>query len=284
MLNAQGIPIGLLDRSIDSMIIERSIVRWGHQPELACIQALWDGAPGQITEVCPFTVAHRLPRTLHVQLSPDVFLVNGYQNLSLVDVNGTRPVPRCAPCLITLSCSAQLHDTQGLLIPSPVLCNPRQESPDIAYPVNRALLDTFYDDDNDTALESLRNQPPELPPLNLTAYNSEASQRAASDTVISYSMKKLAAAMQNDSVILHTPAEALIYDFVHAEKQTVISQWLNWTNLFFMLFAIMAVIRMLASFSISTSCLDLSVVVSSSCVICSANRDAAGDYNGVSAV
>jgi hypothetical protein len=140
-------------------------------------------------------------------------------------------IANCTPCLIKLPCGAQLSVGAENLIPARLDCINDSSEANVIFPVNKAVLDAFYEDFNETDADLFPSTPTVLPELNLTAFNTEAAGRTASDQTISYSMKKLASALQNDSVILHTPAEALIYNFVHAERSTGWWDYFTWSNI-----------------------------------------------------
>ena len=231
VMNPQGGAIALMADRPESFMISRSEVMRGPEPDLLCIRALLINSKNLIAEKCEFKVAHRMPRVMNIQLSRDHFLVNGYADLRIVSPEETRFVANCTPCVIKVPCGAQLSVSDENLIPPRLDCINDSAVADVIYPVNKAVLDAFYDDFNESDADLFPSTPSILPELNLTAFNTEAAGRTASDQTISYSMKKLASALQNDSVILHTPAEALIYNFVHAERSAGWWDCFTWSNL-----------------------------------------------------
>src|SRR5664279_4415926 len=54
-----------------------------------------------------------------------------------------------------------------------------------------------------------------LAPLNWPLFADNTSRLLASDKEASYSLKKLADGLQNDSFVLHSSSEALVYDLLY---------------------------------------------------------------------
>jgi hypothetical protein len=210
--------VGAVTQSSYDRYLLRSVVQWAPTQELTCIQALMKQKAEEISLACDFSVIQRTAKPLHQAITKDSFLMNGYSPLTLICSNFTRDVPDCTPCLVKLTCGCSLRLHAKPLLWAPSVCRPFNAHDIVLYPVNRAVLNAFYDDFNETMADLLAPDPRILPPFNLSFFSDQTSRLSASDDEISFSLNKLAASLQNESVILHTPAEALIYDLMHVSS------------------------------------------------------------------
>jgi hypothetical protein len=93
------------------------------------------------------------------------------------------------------------------------------------------VLQAFYDLDNDTLTGGALLPPDKLRDIQgikLPLFDTD--RLLAADEAAGYSLRKMVDALQNESVILHTPAEAVIHDFM--TRMTEISKFPGWTSWF----------------------------------------------------
>lgn len=103
---------------------------------------------------------------------------------------------------------------------------------EIPHAVNLAILKSFYDLNNATvtgrALFS-PNATTKIQPIELPLFGEEINKIFAADQTAGYSLRKLMQSLQNESIILHTPIQAVVHDFLtSAGEQTRFTGWTNW--------------------------------------------------------
>ena len=107
----------------------------------------------------------------------------------------------------------------------------------VSHALNLAVLQTFYELSNASLngaqlvnvslLKTVR-------PISFPFFSDQTSKLLAADESASYSLKKLAESLQNDSVILHTPAEAVVHDLLRQSslaRSFEIMSWTTWITL-----------------------------------------------------
>ena len=143
----------------------------------------------------------------------------------------------CAPCLVSLPCGCSLTSGE-IQLAGPPVCTNLTTSTSVLHAVNLIVLQHFYDLDNVNLSGSTLLPPTNLPPLlplRLPLFSENASRLLAADESLDYSLRKLANSLANDSVVLHSPSEAILYDYIRtvATRQhrfpnfSEISTWLT---------------------------------------------------------
>jgi hypothetical protein len=144
--------------------------------------------------------------------------------------------------LVRLLCGCSLHAAEGEIISNAVIdCDfSRLRSPAPEYPVNLAILENFYDLTNLSEARNLQRSSlygstglPNFAPLTIPQFSENMTNLLAADTELSYSLSKLTANLQNESVVLRSPMEALIYDYLERQTSSVTrvdwTDWQTWT-------------------------------------------------------
>jgi hypothetical protein len=109
-------------------------------------------------------------------------------------------------------------------------CDNHTSSTEVSHAVNLAVLQAFYDLDNDTLTGSalLPSKMRDIQGIKLPLFDTD--RLLAADETAGYFLRKMVDALQNKSVILHTPAEAFIHDFM--TRMVEISKFPGWTSWF----------------------------------------------------
>jgi hypothetical protein len=101
------------------------------------------------------------------------------------------------------------------------MCPENTTGSTVLHTVNLIVLQHFYDTTNLTVTgKSLMSPENKLTPegVNWKTYGEKVSNLLAADTSASYSLKKLAESLQNDSTVFHTPAESILSDILHEQS------------------------------------------------------------------
>jgi hypothetical protein len=135
------------------------------------------------------------------------------------------------PCIVDLGCSCTLAAGEFSLEAEASACDNHTSSTEVSHAVNLAVLQAFYDLDNDTLTGGALLPPSkmrDIQGIKLPLFDTD--RLLAADEAAGYSLRKMVDALQNESVILHTPAEAVIHDFM--TRMTEISKFPGWTSWF----------------------------------------------------
>jgi hypothetical protein len=103
----------------------------------------------------------------------------------------------------------------------------------VSHALNLAVLQTFYELSN-ASLNGAQLVNVSLlktvKPINFPIFSDQTYKLLAADGAASYSLKKLTESLQNDSVILHTPAEAVVHDLLRQNSLRCSFEITSWTN------------------------------------------------------
>jgi hypothetical protein len=121
-------------------------------------------------------------------------------------------------CKVTLGCNCQLNSAEARLA-APIDCSKSVETTSTAHSsYNAAILQHFYDLANETLRgdhlvpsEKLRN----IQPLELPFFSANVSHLLAADDTLSYSLAKVSDSFTNSSSIIHSPTEAILFQYMH---------------------------------------------------------------------
>jgi hypothetical protein len=142
-------------------------------------------------------------------------------------------------CLVHLDCSCYLNSNGNIIIREKECESEREFTSSILHGLNLPLLQTFYDITNDTVSGRTLYAPEELKTpqaIHLPIFGNNISQILAADTVVGYSLDKLALSLRNESVIFHSPADALLHKLIQEVStprsfwRFEVDSWLPWTS------------------------------------------------------
>jgi hypothetical protein len=121
----------------------------------------------------------------------------------------------CAPCLVTSPCGSSVSSGEAKFTgPSDCTSTARTS---VSHGVNLIVLQHFYDMNNVTLTGNTLFSPSRLnspTPLHVPLFSDQTSRLLAADESVSYSLNKLASSLQNDSVVLHSSSDAILYDYL----------------------------------------------------------------------
>jgi hypothetical protein len=141
-----------------------------------------------------------------------------------------------------------LHAEEQTLVAASSRCLRHERlGPKLLHGINLILLQSFYDLNNWTLsaknlLEVAEYREPK--DMHWKIYSENVTKILASDQQDSYSLKKLTETFQNGSYALHSPAEALLFDFFHEYTPRQKFWYLNfnsWTTYALLILYLLAV-------------------------------------------
>ena len=222
--------MGELAEIPSSGIVDDSNIQWYAASQKPCALQVFNDWPGRVLQYCDFVTHKGVIEPEAIRLTDNVILVTNASSAE-ISCNGVihTAVTNCTPCIVTLDCNCTLHMGDGLAPirkPDDSTCPLDQERVSVAHAINLIMLQTFYDMENTKLNGSVLFQPESRIRANdivLPLFSDNTTKLLASDQEASYSLRKLAAGLQNQSVVLHGPSEALLYDYL--QKQTALNSF-----------------------------------------------------------
>ena len=173
-----------------------------------------------VKEQCDFNTRQKAKSPFYLRLSQEMHVFSDYDNLTITcNSVQKQTLADCNPCSIALGCGCQIKSLKSEVVRRTCVGNITFDS-DILYAVNMIVLQHFYDVTNVSvsgkALMATGNR---LFPaaIRWKLYGEKVNGLLAADDTASYSLKKLALSLQNDSTVFHTPAEAILSDIIHEQ-------------------------------------------------------------------
>jgi hypothetical protein len=221
-------------------VVDTEQVRWHDSVHRSCLSELWQDRPQGVAELCDFAVRRKTIEPTYLRLGKGRYAVSNLTDIHS-SCNGephTHPTgSACAPCLITSSCGCSLSTNEAVLTAARSDCDSRNTTVDVLHSVNLAVLQSFYDLANISLTGNKLNRPVSLreaQPLKLPLFGDGTAKLLAADESTSYSLKSLTDGLKNDTVILHTPAEAVLKELLSHPLMVGKpdgSNWLSWATL-----------------------------------------------------
>ena len=174
-----------------------------------------------VSENCDFSTFRQVIEPSYIRLAKGVYIL-----MNMTKVRASCPEGRhynltsqnCNPCIATVECGCELHVGNEVIAAEAQRCM-REDVADskLQHAVNLIVLQEFYELTNETLTGRKLFDPSEYrepQPLLWSMYSENTSRLIANDEKLSYSLKKLANSLRNDSVVLHSPSEALLFDYI----------------------------------------------------------------------
>jgi hypothetical protein len=243
--------IGELIEEPKQPVVDTEQVRWHDSVHRSCLSELWQDRPKGVAELCDFAVRRKTIEPTYLRLGKGRYVVSNLTDIHS-SCNGEPHTPStgstCAPCLITLSCGCSLSTNEAVLSAARSDCESRNATVDVLHSVNLAVLQSFYDLANVSLTGNKLNKPASLreaQPLKLPFFGDGTAKLLAADESTSYSLRRLTDSLKNDTIILHTPAEAVLKELLSHPLMTGRPDWSNWLS--WATFAPWAAIALLAA-------------------------------------
>lgn len=248
-------------------------VTWHTENDNSCIYAIITNQPKLVHQFCDFSASQEEIEPKIVQISKTSFVLTNFShaNISCDKSNEiTHDIRQCVPCFIDLQCNCMLTAFQKkpLTIETERCTDQTVKDTSVLSPINLILLQSLYDLSNVTLLANdlfPPNKNISMQPLDFKILSPPGDTFLASDIKISYSMKKLADNIKNDSIILHNPTEALLLNYISSHTLSsfydYLTSWIIWLFLIayiIIIFLIIFIRRLFTRLNTLTTLLSLS--------------------------
>ena len=236
-----GNPDTLLIGEISEMppfpVLDSKQVRWHlSRTTRTCVWALTADRADAIQEACNIVMRKQIIDSTYWEVAPGTYVISNLTGIRTKCPGQPSQIPTskpCTPCLLQLNCNCQLFvSVPFTVLQPPKICDNVTTQTEIGHAVNLAILKSFYDLGNVTLTGSSLFKTSELPdhqPLSLTFFGDSTSKLWAADDSASYSLKRLTEGLKNDSVILHSPAEAIVHDLLTRNALLTTHKLTDWT-------------------------------------------------------
>jgi hypothetical protein len=222
--------VGELSESPRHDYIDSAEIKWHGRG--SCAVKLLQDRSDDIHRICPFSARQTQIDPSWLRLSEHDYVLSNLMDVQLVcgPDDQLQPNPFTAPCTLCfmhVHCGCSLRSSAGYSILDTARrehgielsgCNRNATTRStVQYTVNLALLHTFYVMANYSISGRDLIDPTkikDLPPIDWPLFSANTSQIVAKDKADSYSLIKLAANLENNSVVFHSPSEALLYDYI----------------------------------------------------------------------
>jgi hypothetical protein len=203
-------------------VVEMYEVKWHTENTQSCIYHLMKDQPELAATFCQFSARKQIVEPTYIRLKKGIFILVNYTDVKVICPQGSTynlTNTRCHPCLVRLQCGCELHAEGQTLVAASSRCLRHERlGPKLLHGINLILLQSFYDLNNWTLstknlLEVAEYREPK--DMHWKIYSENITKILASDKQDSYSLKKLTETFQNGSYALHSPGEALLFDFLH---------------------------------------------------------------------
>jgi hypothetical protein len=194
-------------------VVAADNVLWHTDSNPSCLGALRADQPELVAEYCEFTVHTGTTEPTYVRLDDRKYVVSNLTQVHTACRGGSHKplsVDPCVPCIVELGCSCTLAAGEFSLEAEASACDNHTSSIEVSHAVNLAVLQAFYDLDNDTLTGSTLLPPSkmrDIKGIKLPLFDTD--RLLAADETAGYSLRKMVDALQNESVILHTQQKRL---------------------------------------------------------------------------
>ena len=216
--------IGELTEAPASPVIESYHIMFHNRHQFSCLFAIVSDDPEAVLANCDFTTRRAFIEPVYIRLNATTYVISNLTKpRTLCKFNRRRPlsIEPCSPCLISLPCGCYVSSSEFRLA-GPIDCSDALSSASVLHGVNLIILQNFYDLANVTLTGNTLFSPNRTytpAPLRLPIFGENTSRLLASDESIGYSLRKLVSSLANESIVLHSPSEAILYDYINRMAQ-----------------------------------------------------------------
>ena len=219
--------VGSIDAIPQFHLIDDRDIEWHSNRETSCTRAILEDDLHRVHQLCEFSVSRlEVPKSI-LHLSQNTLLLSGYTTVNVACDNHritNLTNYTCNLCVVQLRCGCSVFDDKGIDTWTNSRCHHGDaNATTLRHTVNLIAIQTFYETINATLSSSQLYQPSEMKEyeqLNIPLFEDRTEHILTRDKENSYSLRKIAAAMENESVILHSPTEAMILDLINKHEET----------------------------------------------------------------
>jgi hypothetical protein len=223
--------IGELLAQPDDPVVDIADIKWHRYADQSCLFHIVYDDPEKIKTYCDFSMRKEIIEPSYARLASGVYVLSNFQNVQILCGQDTPIVPvHCGTCLVNFTCGCYVQSTHTIL--GSKYCSGNHNGGTVLHAVNLIILQSFYDLTNRNFTGSqllLDNEYHNASSLHLPFFGDNTTKLLNADKSVSYSLQKLVSTLQNDSVVFHNPAEAML-DQLLEEIRTGRSFWTFNTN------------------------------------------------------
>lgn len=212
--------VGELLSELNNPIIDETDIRWHRYADQSCLFHIIYDEPEMVKLYCDFSIRKQIIEPTFVRLATGVFVLSNFSEFQIICPKQTSTKPAsCGICLVNFTCGCYLKSSHGVFGSN--YCPEIPTETTIRYPYNLILLQTFYDLTNYTIKGSdlsPNNDYRNASTIYLPIFEDKTTKLLNDDKDVSYSLTKLVSALQNDSIILHTPSQQLLYQLFNKSQ------------------------------------------------------------------
>ncbi|CAG2232505.1 unnamed protein product [Mytilus edulis] len=186
-----------------------------------CTIALFNNDKKQVKSLCNFRFLENHLTHDIIELSSTSVLVYQSDTLAINCHNKQNLLPGCKFCVVNLPCKCSLSTKSLYLSPRLVQCYNNTQEVSVQYPVNLALLQEYFSDKqlSSTSGDKLFSTQVQLSVPNFSLYSHSISNTLAADQQMHLNLKKMTAAVRNDSKIFKTLSEPLLDGIISIQSE-----------------------------------------------------------------
>ena len=230
--------VGVIGELPDRPVIHYADVQWYGRD--SCISALLRDDHAGVHQRCDFSVRRGAIEPRIVRLDVGLFIAS---DPTVLEISCPHEQPRAVATdqilkLVRLRCGCSLRYRSAVYVLETAHCEANFSQTEAVFSaVNLAVLQHFYDLSDEIVSGSrlyTQNESSPPAPLQISLFGENVTQLIADDREASYSLTKLAEHLQNNSVVVHSQAEALFYKYIaslpdQASWLTDASSWTFWS-------------------------------------------------------
>jgi hypothetical protein len=214
--------IGELKKIPDNNVLNMIDIIWHSYEVNSCLFSVIADETNLVKEFCDFNTRQKTSSPSYLRLTLGTYALSDYKNITIMCTGlPAQSIGECNPCLITVGSGCKVMSKSITIVERPGVINISSIS-QAWHAVNLIVLQHFYDTSNLTITgKSLMSEDNKLLPegVNWKLYGEKVTSLLAADDTASYSLKKLASNLQNESVVFHTPAEAILSSIIHEQAK-----------------------------------------------------------------
>jgi hypothetical protein len=217
----EGKFLGHLLTPVSIPVVDQSNVILHYRRKSSCLAAMFFDDAENIQRTCEFTTRQAAIEPIYIKLNASSYVIHNLTDPQITcKWNNAKPVSNhtCIPCLVTVGCWCILKSEETRIV-APMDCEKTTiATVTLHNAYNAIILQQFYDLANqslqgDHLLPFAELTPPQ--PLDLPFFSGNVTKLLAADSSLSYNLNKISTALTNASSILHSPTEAVLFQYLH---------------------------------------------------------------------
>ena len=210
--------IGELTGVPSNPVLDSTAIKWFRADSGSCIYNVLADDIKRVKQHCEFSTTQKVEDPVYIRVAKGSYVISKYSDVTVQcssDLQVDQSKTECDPCMLTVGCGCTVR-AEGVSIVGN-LCPENSTEFSIMHAVNLIVLQNFYDITNHSLTgKTLFSTENKIVPqgVNWEFFGEKISTLLSADDTASYSLRKLANSLQNESTIFHTQAEALLSSYI----------------------------------------------------------------------